>query len=137
MNVPIATIRAQENLRNSFDESINYLRAFILSTSHGEDRNVSALDSRTTFATKRKTFDKGIKKRTGGCPKDRYYKPDEWWKLPEKVRAEIIELRKAKGTTRGMRNVSSTRADPDNPDDPDASAAGSTTQRTKRIKFAK
>jgi hypothetical protein len=142
MNVPMATIRAQENLRNSFDESINYLRAFILSTNHGEDRNVSAIDAKTTFASKRKAFDKGIKKRTGGGigggPKDRYYKPDEWWKLSDKVRAEIIELRKARGITRAStRNVSSTTTGSDDPDDPDAPGAGETTQRTKRVKFAK
>jgi hypothetical protein len=46
---------------------------------------VSALDAKTTFATKRKAFDKGTKKSTNVGPMDRYYKPDKCWKLPEKV----------------------------------------------------
>ena len=32
MNAAIAAIRAQDHLRNSFDESVNYMRGFILST---------------------------------------------------------------------------------------------------------
>ena len=136
MNVPIATIRAQENLRNSFDESINYLRAFILSTNHGEDRNVSALGANTTFASKRKSFDKGAKKRAekaGPKPFDRYYKPDEWWKLSDKVRAEIRALRKARGPA--TRNVSATTSGPSPPADPD-DGTDATIQRSKKVKFA-
>jgi hypothetical protein len=48
INVPIATLQAQENRRNSLDESINYLCAFILSTSHGDDCTVSGVTARTT-----------------------------------------------------------------------------------------
>jgi hypothetical protein len=99
MNVLIGTIQAQENLRNSFDESINYLRAFILSTSHGDDRNVSGVSARSTTFKRKDGYDKTAKKgkfgnNNGNKPLDWYYKPDEWWKLSEEVRAKILVLRK-------------------------------------------
>jgi hypothetical protein len=47
MSVPVTAIWAQGNLRNCFDESNKYLRTFILSSSHAEYQNVSALGART------------------------------------------------------------------------------------------
>jgi hypothetical protein len=139
MAVPIATIQAQDNLRLNFDECINYLRAFIINTQGSEDRNVSALGSaKTAFSTKRKAFEKGSKKSgttSGTKPIDRYYKPDEWWKLTDKVRQEIRALRAARGTT--TRNVSTAATAPATA--PAAAAddtTDATTQRTKRIKFS-
>ena len=41
--LPVATIRAQENLRSDFDSSVNYLHAFILSVDP-EMSNVSMVD---------------------------------------------------------------------------------------------
>jgi hypothetical protein len=142
MSVPIATIRAQDNLRNSFDESINYLRAFILSSSHAEDRNVSALGARASNTNKRKGGpDKGGAKKgnANGDPKafDRYYKPDEWWKLPEKVREEIRALRKQRNRTTA-RNVSATASTPAAsvpPEETSTEATEKTTQRRKKVKF--
>jgi hypothetical protein len=142
MSVPIATIRAQDNLRNSFDESINYLRAFILSSSHAEDRNVSALGARASNTNKRKGGpDKGGAKKgnANGDPKafDRYYKPDEWWKLPEKVREEIRALRKQRNRTTA-RNVSATASTPAAsvpPEETSTEATDETTQRRKKVKF--
>jgi hypothetical protein len=147
MNVPIATIRAQDNLRNSFDESINYLRAFILSNSHGEDRNVSAVAGRSTSATgKRKAGDKYKSNKGGGSSGDskafdRYYKPDEWWKLTEKVQNEICALRKArKNSTSGApsRNVSATQSTgTESPTEAPDSTEQTTQRATKKVKFAK
>jgi hypothetical protein len=141
MNVPIATIRAQDNLRNSFDESINYLRAFILSSGHGEDRNVSGVTadkgkSGNNSGGKRKHGSKGKSgNNSGGTkPLDRYYKPDEWWKLSEKVRAEIIALRKGRNagaTTSGNnRTVAAAATVADETTD----TTEQTTQRAKKAK---
>ena len=139
MNVPIATIRAQENLRNSFDESINYLRAFILSTDHSESRNVSAMGTRTTTHNKRRGGRDKVERKglgTGGAkPLDRYYKPDERWKLSEKVHEEIRALRKARQAAAG-RNVSATVSTPASSSAADtADTTDATTQRTKGVKF--
>jgi hypothetical protein len=145
MNVPIATIRAQENLRNSFDESIKYLRAFILSTSHGDDRNVSGVSaSSTTFKRKDgydKTANKGkVGNNNGNKPLDRYYKPDKWWKLSEKVRAKILVLCKNRNQAGGATTssdctvpaagTSSSTAAAEAEDTPEQ-----TTQSTKRVKL--
>ena len=88
MNVPIATISAEDNLQSSFNESINYLQVLILSNSPGEDYNVSAFGGRTITATGKcnagnKERFKSNKSGGGVHSKafDWYYTPDQWWKL--------------------------------------------------------
>jgi hypothetical protein len=144
MNVPIATIRAQENLRNSFDESINYLRAFILSTSHGDDRNVSGVSARSTTFKRKDGYDKTKKGKVGNNngnkPLDRYYKPDEWWKLSEEVRAKILVLRKNRNravgaTTSSDRTVAAAGTSSSTAAAEAEDTTEQTTQRTKRVKF--
>jgi hypothetical protein len=133
MNVPISTIRAQENLRTSFDESINFLRSFILANSHGDERNVASFDAERT--NKRKdnpNYKKGQgnfkKKRDAGSSNtstglDRFYKPAEWWKLDQKVRDKILALRKDRKVS------AATTVD-------EASTTEETTQREKKVKFS-
>jgi hypothetical protein len=44
MAVPVATIRAQDNLRGDFDASVNYLKAFLSQTEQPDHRNVASMN---------------------------------------------------------------------------------------------
>jgi hypothetical protein len=106
MSAAVAGVRAQAHLRTSFDESVNYMRGFILSTP-GVTRNVSAA---TTVAHgnnsgKRSASgggnNKGDNTSGGGGKKsskglDRYYKFGEWKKLTKDKREKIIAAREAR-----------------------------------------
>ena len=98
--VPVATIRAQENLRSDFDSSVNYLRAFISSVDQ-ESRNVLMVDMNNN---KRKGSDRKsrrpIKKERNednNKTLDRYYKPTEWWNLDAETRERVLQARKKRG----------------------------------------
>jgi hypothetical protein len=132
MLVPISTIRAQENLRTSFDESINFLRAFIVANSNSDSRNVSSFAAEGSSKRKdnpnfkkKQGFNKKYKDSNTG--QDRFYKPAEWWKLDQKTRDKIVALR-------ANRKVASTSTAKD--DDSTEITSNLTTQRDKRVKFA-
>jgi hypothetical protein len=132
MMVPISTIRAQENLRTSFDESINFLRAFILANSNSDSRNVSMFAAEGSNKRKdnpnfkkKQGFNKKYKDNNTG--QDRFYKPAEWWKLDQKARDKIVALR-------ASRKVASTSTAKD--DDTTEITSNLTTQRDNRTKFA-
>jgi hypothetical protein len=103
-NVPISTIRAQENLCTSFDELIKFLQIFILGKSHGDERNVASFDAEQTNKRKdnpnykkcqgnfKKKKDSGSSSTSAGL--DQFYRPAEWWKLDQKIRDMILALRK-------------------------------------------
>jgi hypothetical protein len=145
MNVPIATIQAQENLRNSFDESINYVHALILSTSHGDDRNVSGVSARSTTFKRKDGYNKTAKKgkvanNNGNKPLDWYYKPYEWWKLSEEGRARILVLRKNRNRAVGATTSSDCTVAAAGTSSSTAAAEAEdtteqTTQHTKRVNF--
>ncbi len=129
MAVPVATIRAQENLRMNFDASVNYLRTFLASSDMAETRNVaSAMTRPGRISKKLNTGKKNNGKASGAQPRktedskslDRYYKPAEWWALDAETRKKVLELRKKR---RKVSKVSS--SDSKNDDDSDVS----TTQR--------
>jgi hypothetical protein len=78
---------------------INCLCAFILSTSQGDDCNVSGVTKRLrNMAKKRK-----VGSNNGNKPLDWYYKPEKLWKLNEEVQAKMLVLcnnrNRAVGTT--------------------------------------
>jgi hypothetical protein len=114
----VAAIRAQDHLRNNFDASVNYMRAFILTTPT-TTRNVSAsttdsFNGNGKRASKFKVKGKagiGTKGSKGSDNKglDRYYKPAEWWKLDKESRDRIIAIRKT-------RKISSTGTEDDDDD---------------------
>jgi hypothetical protein len=137
MAVPIATIRAQDNLRGNFDATVNYLRSFISTIDH-ETRNVSQVQSKPS--ARRGT--RGSNKRKGGSgggstdskSVDRWYKPDEWFKLDSAKREQIIQARKK----RKVSKVKSSREDESEVAsgyDSD-SPGGATSQRTSKVTFA-
>jgi hypothetical protein len=133
MVAAVAGIRAQDHLRNSFDESVNYLRAFILN-SPTTTRNVSASTSESTNSNGKRTSKfkgkgksgKGEKPGKGEDNKslDRFYKPAEWWKMDKAKRDRIIALR-------GARKVAATDTEHEDED-----TTEETSQRpTKKVKF--
>jgi hypothetical protein len=111
MLVPIATIRAQDDLRMDFDATVNFLRGFI-STSSTDTRNVAQVAVRGQGG-KKGGYGKGqTKKRhareSSGNDKslERWYKPAEWFKLDPAVRERIVQSRK-------KRKVSKVSSKPD------------------------
>jgi hypothetical protein len=79
MLVPISPFCAQENLRTSFDESIDFLCAFILSNRNSDRRN-----KKQGFSKKQ------IDRNTGQY---QYYKLSEWWKSHQKTQHKIEDVR--------------------------------------------
>jgi hypothetical protein len=138
MVAAVAGIRAQAHLRNSFDETVNYMRAFILS-SPSATRNVSSTETRKGGGGKKFSGSggkggKGAKNFTSKKNDDkglvRFYSPGEWWKLDQDVRDRILALRAANKTKRKISAVDGT-ADGD-----DSDKEEETSQRsTKRVKF--
>lgn len=138
MVAAVAGIRAQAHLRNSFDETVNYMRGFILS-SPGATRNVSATETRKGGGGRKSSGDggkggKGAKNFTSKKGDDkglvRFYSPGEWWKLDQAKRDRIIALRAASKTTRKISAVDGA-ADGD-----DSDKEEETSQRSKkRVKF--
>jgi hypothetical protein len=122
--VPAATIRAQDNLRGSFDESVNYLKGYVIGEPT-DNRNVSSLNSKGN----KKSGTNGKKGKSKGAPHDskkldRYYKPQEWWKLDLETKKKILELRK-------KRNISEVSSK-DKPSKEDKSDSVSTSQRKSK-----
>lgn len=146
MLVPIATIRATENLKTDFDATVNYLRNFI-NTIDQETRNVAqvgaASGKESTSTGKRGKGKKNGKGNSKGNKSDdktvRFYDKKEWWKLAPEERARIIAARnKRKLAAATTTNESSTKLHEDDTSD-DAASASATTQRTsnKRKKSSK
>lgn len=130
MNVPISTIRAQENLRANFDESINFLRGFILATSHGDERNVASVEAggnnkRKNNPNQKKGKNKDNKKKENETGLDRFYKPAEWWKLDKKTRDKIVAIRESRNVAAAATTVE------------EENTTEATSQREKKIKFTK
>jgi hypothetical protein len=94
--VPIATIKAQDNLRLDFDACVNFLKSFILSSPNTEQRNVSAV-RRERYGKRRGGGNKYNGRTVKGKDKsslDRYYKPEEWHALSDETKKEIVEARR-------------------------------------------
>jgi len=148
MAVPVATIRAQDNLRSDFDETVNYLRSFI-STIDQESRNVSQVETKSGPGKK---FNKGNSNKNSHYSKkkgkdndssmdkslDRWYKPAEWWKLDQAVRDKIVQARKKRKVSKVVVDQEEESVNNEGDDD-DEVPGGSTSQRTssKTIRFAK
>ena len=101
MQVPVATIRAQDHLRNSFDGSVNYLKTFLATSDVAENRNVGSATTannrdQNSNSDKKKGKASGAKKKKTSDTKalDRYYKPAEWFALDEETRKKVLEARK-------------------------------------------
>ena len=131
MVAAVAGIRAQEHLRTSFDETVNYMRAFILSNPT-TTRNVSATDTRKGGGGGKKSSGDGGNKGTKKSADKglvRFYAPGEWWKLPQATRDRIMELRAAK-KARKISAVDGTS------DGGDSDKEEETSQRSKKkVKF--
>jgi hypothetical protein len=129
--VPLATIKAQEDLRKSFDLTVNFLKAFIASPDN-EMRNVSEVDTKKKGDKTNKRGKKKYEKKGGGSNDktlDRYYKKDEWWKLDSATREKIIAARKK----RNVSEVASSNAGKKDDND-SGSDEVSTSQRKKSKK---
>jgi hypothetical protein len=143
MPVPIATIRAQTYLKTDFDESVNFLRAFISSSAHDDTRSVAAVDTDKKSGNSARSGGKGKGKRardngtSSDKSLDRYYKPAEWWKLDEATRNKILKMRekrKISAVASAAKKGDSKKGvhfDDDTDSVPDAE---STSQRTKSPK---
>jgi hypothetical protein len=156
LKVPLATIRAQDNLKNDFDSACNYLRNYINTNVDVDQRNISTLTSQTSGRSGKGTSDQHTGKRsnerrrnarTGTKGKsgksndgknqkgdssadkslDRYYKPEEWWKLSPDKREKIVALRKKRNVSEINRSESEASDDDQKPP-----AASTTTQRNVR-----
>ena len=100
--VPVATIRAQENLRTSFDASVNYLKTFLAASDAADTRNIASAAStgnnrpRSSNQRNRKGKASGASKKHSNDDKslDRYYKPHEWRDLDSATRKKVLEARK-------------------------------------------
>jgi len=91
MTVPVATVRATENLRVNWDECLNYLRQFVEEKTMNR-RQISA----TGLSVGRGKFKKKRKPTGEPVPKveDRYYTPSEWRILVKKgLSQKVLELR--------------------------------------------
>jgi ribosomal protein L15 len=118
LQVAIATIRANDNLRLDFDASVNFLRAFIANSStqsENEVRNVSQVNVSKPGRGGRgrgggqgrghkggRGHDKGTQGQGKGV--DRWYTYKEWRELDEDKRKQVTESRK-------KRKISSTTTD--------------------------
>jgi hypothetical protein len=128
MTVPVATIRAQDHLRSSFDASVNYLKTFIATSDIVETRNVSSAitggKSRASNKKNSKVSGARNKKKFGSSKSlDRYYKPEEWNALDSETRKKVIEARKK----RKISQVTSSKSSSDDKKDDDSDI--SVTQR--------
>lgn len=97
-NVPIACIRGHAAHKESFDESINYLRTWITNNEVAEVRNVSEfkVQKQKPKLNKRKnksTNNQDTKKNKGF---DRYYTPEEWKELDNETKIKVIKARTAR-----------------------------------------
>jgi hypothetical protein len=99
----IAQVRANDKYLESFDQTVSYLRTFIIATDQVESRNVSSVQGEKNGKKRvrnEKGGQKGNKKQKNGKKaknngKDRFYKPEEWYAMSEEKRSEIMKLRKA------------------------------------------
>jgi hypothetical protein len=139
MAIPVGTIRAIEDLRTDFDASVNYLRAFISSSNESEVRNVAGFDRAKAGKNNRGNKRNDDKKRSGGSSQgeskalDRYYKPDEWWKLDQKTREKILQIRKKRNISETTTSKSKHRKESVPSDSEDSSKEKlPTTQRGKK-----
>jgi hypothetical protein len=99
LEVPKSTIQATDNLKESFDRCVNFLRAFISATEIADTRNISNLNAKN----KRNRGDKGGKKgkrprkergnRGDSGKDDTWVKKGEWEKLTEDQREKVIKAR--------------------------------------------
>jgi hypothetical protein len=133
MIVPVATIRAQDHLRNSFDASVNYLKTFIATTDVAETRNIAATSS-SGSGKARGTSNTGRRNgKVSGAPKrkfdskslDRYYKPEEWSALDAGTRKKVLEARK-------KRKVSDVTSSSDLKQDEDSNVSTSQRKSSKK-----
>lgn len=138
MTVPIATIRAQENLRINFDATVNYLRAFI-SSIEGDQRNVSQVSTRKRSSSYKSGSNDHRRQSTRHDDKssknlDRYYKPQEWFKLDQSVRDKILDIRKKRKISKvsSQKDSDSEKNESSDEDVP----GGETSQRKSRKKVS-
>jgi len=97
--IPIGCIRGHATHKDSFDESINYLRTWITNNDTNETRNISEFKT-----DKKKAADKKRKPKAGGKPEvhkknkgfDRYYTAEEWKDLDNETKIKVIKLRSAR-----------------------------------------
>ena len=146
MVVPIATIRAQDNLRGDFDATVNYLRTFVTSTKN-ESRNVAEFTQKSGKNNFKKSSNKSKFKKgnndKSGKKLDRYYKPQEWFKLEQSVRDKITELRKkrkASNVSSQASGIDTSESEKEESSD-ESTPGGETSQRNskkkKKVSFAK
>ena len=95
--VPIATIKAQQDLRTHFDNCVNYLKLYVASINAPDTRNVSAYgqgSDKRTGPRKKKGPIKKTKTNKQNKDVNRFYTADEWRQLSDEQNAEIIASRK-------------------------------------------
>jgi hypothetical protein len=99
MAVPIGTIRTIGDSRTDCDASLNYSCAFTSSSCKQEVQGVARLVRVKTDKNYRCKKRNNDKRRPAGVSQDvhkavdRYYKPDEWWKLDLQTREKILQIR--------------------------------------------
>ena len=105
LSAAIAQVRANNDYLGSFDNTVSYIRTFIIQTDQVETRNVASVQGegkgkkRSGSGDDDKKKNKNRKKQKGkevSNGEDRFYKPQEWFALSEDKRAKIIALRKAR-----------------------------------------
>jgi DNA-binding protein len=96
IQVPVAAIRATENLKTDFDAMVNYVRNFI-NTINQETQNVAPAASGNERLHSNKNILNG--KAVRMTRTSLVYEKAKWWKLPAKERKHIIKAR-------GKRNIS-------------------------------
>ena len=115
----IAQVRENDKFLDSFDQTVSYLRTFIIATDQVETRNVASVEGEGK-GKKRERFAKGGQKNkkknkkgkfANSKGKDRFYKPEEWFALSEEKRAEIIKLRKENKAQTSSVNTESEKED--------------------------
>ena len=94
----IAQVRAIDKFLDSFDQTVSYIRTFIIATDQVETSNVASVEGegkgKNVYVLKkvvRRIKGASFAKSNG---KDRFYKPEEWFAMSEEKRKEIIKLRK-------------------------------------------
>lgn len=150
---PIATIRANPNLRGNFDEAVNFIRGFITTTSEMEPRVIAANYTEQIVDKKKKKKKGGdSKKGSGGGRKgnntsgannasgnsnsnaiDRYYKPQEWRKLSQDVRDKVLAIRAKK--KRAVSEIK-TNDDADTKNSSDEEENGHTQRKVKSFRVS-
>lgn len=106
LTTAIATIRANAHLRNSFDEAVNFIRAYITTTTDTDARTISQVNNdgsnkkqKKQKVNKKKSKVKNKDKDTKDVDNksiDRYYKPNEWRKLSQETRDKVLAMRAKK-----------------------------------------